>query len=599
MNLERVKKIISINGLRRFILLVLVGCISSLTDAIAIAAMLPVVFVITNPKALFNNDYFLYALKYLDKYFDVTQNDILIFLLIICCLVIITATWIKYKYIYTLNDYLSNLQHKLNLKLLNLQMSNDYEYFILENSSNLTNTIVVQSDKFVNLFIRNIFSVIQSFISLILIFCFLLYVEHSVAIISVLTLSFIFLIIYKITNKKIQLLGKECTKYGRRTNLAVGEIYRGIKAIKLLPEKSHCLDKVKIPSNSYRLSFTKSLVFQSLPTIVTESLIYVLIITSVIFLIYFSSNFTKNLYDLLPVFGIYVMAILRIKPHISSILSGCLQLNSSIAASGFVFKEMEVNRNYIPEKFIKPLKFEESLKFKNLNFKYKGADNYVLQNFNLIIKKGSFTGIIGKTGSGKSTLMDILLGLLHPTCGAMSVDQTLLNRSNSSSWQSMIGYVPQEIFLTDSTISENIAFGQNKENIDLKQLQHICKLCLIDEFINNLPKGVNSPVGETGVCLSGGQRQRIGLARALYFRPSILVLDEATSALDVVTERKILNNLSKNIYGITTIMVTHRPSTLVNCDHVLCLEEGQIKFDGDYQEFLLSDIELSRVLDSN
>ena len=599
MHLEILKKIILLNGFSRFIYIVSLAFISSLADAFALAAMIPVVFVITNQEAIFKNEYFTYALNNLYKHFYFTENEVLIFLLIGCMIVIIIAALFKYNYVYKLNKYLANLQYILNLNLINLQIRNDYEYFILENTSNLTNTIVVQNDKFVNHYLRNIFTIFASIASLLLISIFLIYVDYIATIISFSVLFLICFFLYKIVNKKVQLYGKECVEFSRRMNLCVAEIYRGIKAIKLLPQKNHCLDNFKESGSLYRNSLMKCIIFQSIPSIVTESFVYLLITISVTFIIFLSPNFTTDLYNILPTLGIYAMAILRIKPHVSQVLSGVLQLNSAISSVEYVLKELRSSTKSLLPKINNSLKFEHSFKLENVYFKYTGSEKYVLLNINLTIRKGSFTGIAGKTGSGKSTLMDILLGLLHSSKGSMIIDQTLIDRSNLSSLQSMIGYVPQEIFLTDSTIAENIAFGFNKELLDYNHLKEICKLCLIDEFIDDLPNGVHSPVGETGVCLSGGQRQRIGLARALYFRPSILVLDEATSALDVVTENKILKNLNEKITGITTIMVTHRPSTLVNCDNILCLEKGQIKFHGNYHEFLSSDIDLSRMIDPN
>lgn len=599
MHLEILKKIILLNGIRRSIYIVSLAFISSLTDAIALAAMIPVVFVITNQQAIFKNEYFTYALNNLYKHFYFTENEVLIILLIVCMIIIIFAALFKYTYVYKLNKYLADLQYNLNLKLINLQIRNEYEYFILENTSNLTNTIVIQNDKFINHYLRNIFTIFSSIVSLLLIFIFLLYVDHLVAIISILVLFLIFFFLYRITNKKVQLYGKECTEYSRAMNLCVAEIYRGIKAIKLLPQKVHFLDNLKESSSLYRNSFMKCVIFQSIPSIVTESFVYLLITLSVTFIIFLSPNFTSNIYNILPTLGIYAMAILRIKPHVSQVLSGVLQLNSTNAAVEYVLKVLRSRTNSLLPKITKSLKFEDSLKFEKLYFMYSGSEKYVLHDFNLTIRKGSFTGIAGKTGSGKSTLMDIILGLLHSSKGSMIIDKTLVDHSNISSWQSMIGYVPQEIFLTDSTIAENIAFGQNKESIDVKYLNDICKLCLIDEFTNDLPKGIFSPVGETGVCLSGGQRQRIGIARALYTKPCVLVLDEATSALDSSTENKILHSLSHLKKHMTVIMVTHRLSTLANCDKVIYLEKGKMKFDGNYQEFLTCDLELSRIIKPN
>ena len=584
-NYKVLKNILLLNDKTSFYKLLLIISLGSIFDAISVASMFPVVLIITSPDTFLNNVHIMYALEYINKYVYITENELFIYVLSGCAITITISAFVKFKYIFKINNYLSNLQHNLTLYLIKKQLKKPYEYFVNENSSNLTNTIVVQTDKFINLFVRNLLVIIASFTSLILIFTFLLYINYSIALYSLFALSFLFFILYSVINRKVRLHGQESTIHARTLNLSVSEIYRGIKAFKLLSSPNHCLNKISKTSELYKRSFLKCMLFQSLPSVITESIIYLLIILSVLIIILYSYNFHNEILYLLPVFGTYVIAVIKIKPHVSSILTGILHAKSALASAEYIINEFDEyidsinqNKNF---KFI----MSNELTLKNMCFKYKNSNNYVLKNINISIKCGSFTGIVGSTGAGKSTLMDILLGLLEFDSGSYAVDDIEINSSNVHHLQSIIGYVPQEIFLSDTTIAQNIAFGQNVETIDTDYLEYVCKATLVDEFIGDLTSGYNSSVGETGIRFSGGQKQRIGLARALYLKPSILVLDEATSALDSVTESKILNSLKNFDKNMSLIMVTHRLSTLINCDQVICLKKGVITFQGTYSKF--------------
>lgn len=584
-NYKVLKNILLLNDKTSFYKLLLIISLGSIFDAISVASMFPVVLIITSPDTFLNNVHILYALEYINKHVYITENELFIYVLSGCAITITISAFVKFKYIFKINNYLSNLQHNLTLYLIKKQLTKPYEYFVNENSSNLTNTIVVQADKFINLFVRNLLVIIASFTSLILIFTFLLYINYSIALYSLFALSFLFFILYSVINRKVRLHGQESTIHARTLNLSVSEIYRGIKAFKLLSSPNHCLNKISKTSELYKQSFLKCMLFQSLPSVITESIIYLLIILSVLIIILYSYNFHNEILYLLPVFGTYVIAVIKIKPHVSSILTGILHAKSALASAEYIINEFNEYIDSITQN--KNFKFimSNELTLKNMCFKYKNSNNYVLKNINISIKCGSFTGIVGSTGAGKSTLMDILLGLLEFDSGSYAVDDIEINSSNVHHLQSIIGYVPQEIFLSDTTIAQNIAFGQNVETIDTDYLEYVCKATLVDEFIGDLTSGYNSSVGETGIRFSGGQKQRIGLARALYLKPSILVLDEATSALDSVTESKILNSLKNFDKNMSIIMVTHRLSTLINCDQVICLKKGVITFQGTYSKF--------------
>ena len=243
----------------------------------------------------------------------------------------------------------------------------------------------------------------------------------------------------------------------------------------------------------------------------------------------------------------------------------------------------------LPEKneIVKPIPFERIIELNDIVFKYPGTEEPVIRNQSLEIRKNTTVGLVGPTGCGKTTLVDIILGLLRPEQGIITVDDLEVNDVNIRSWQANLGYVPQVIYLTDDTITANIAFGIDPKKIDIEAVKKAAEIANLSDFIEReLPSGYDTVIGERGIRLSGGQRQRLGIARALYTDPSVLVMDEATSALDGITENAVMEAI-ENLTGTKTIIIiAHRLTTLVKADIIYMLEKGKIKDSGTYKKLL-------------
>ena len=266
----------------------------------------------------------------------------------------------------------------------------------------------------------------------------------------------------------------------------------------------------------------------------------------------------------------------RLLPVVQQIYASLSSIQSGRDSLIDVLDLLNQNIPKIDEKKMKKIIFNKSISFNSLGFKYSKSNVKVLRNINLEIKKGSRIGIIGKTGSGKSTLLDILMYLLKPTEGSLSIDGKELSISNYKSWQGLISHVPQEIFITDATIAENIALGENIKNINFKKIKEISKKAQIHDFIENLDQKYFTKVGELGSRLSGGEKQRLGIARALYRKSSLIILDEATSSLDSQTEESIMNAIRKLDKSMTFVIVAHRLKTLKDCNVLIKLDKGSI-----------------------
>jgi ATP-binding cassette, subfamily B, bacterial PglK len=292
--------------------------------------------------------------------------------------------------------------------------------------------------------------------------------------------------------------------------------------------------------------------------------------------------------EILPMIGLYAFAAYRIKPAIHGIYSGFSSLKFGKPSVDKIHNDIKKHGDVILHKEnIPKLDNNKCLSLQNLNYAYPGSDKHALFDININIPFGTSVGIIGGTGAGKTTLVDIILGLLSPIEGSIKISGKKLYSDNIKSWQKSLGYVPQDIYLNDATISENIALGIPLNEIDNVQVHECAKIAQIHNFIDKeLPMKYNTKVGERGVRLSGGQRQRIGIARALYRNPKVLVFDEATSALDAETERAVIKAINLLNQCKTMIFITHRLSTVKDCDQIINLEDGKVVHkDLKYSDF--------------
>jgi ABC-type multidrug transport system fused ATPase/permease subunit len=291
---------------------------------------------------------------------------------------------------------------------------------------------------------------------------------------------------------------------------------------------------------------------------------------------YSFSQQTDGILKIIPMLGLLALAAQRLLPVLQQLYSAWTGIRGSQASLQDVLDMLDQPLPSIINK-IKPISFNQSIQLKKIKFNYPSTKAYILKDINLTIKKGSCVGFIGATGQGKSTLLDILMGLLSPTHGSLKIDGKVIGSKNNRSWQIHIAHVPQSIFLADSSIAENIAFGVPKKEIDHDRVMKAARQAQIEKTIEGWPKKYQTYVGERGVRLSGGQRQRIGIARALYKDSDVIILDEATSALDAKTEAAVMKAIYDFNKEITLIIVAHRLTTLKNCDNIVEIENGSIK----------------------
>jgi ABC-type multidrug transport system fused ATPase/permease subunit len=303
-------------------------------------------------------------------------------------------------------------------------------------------------------------------------------------------------------------------------------------------------------------------------------------------------NQTGNFNSALPIISLYAFAGYRLLPALQQIYVSFTQLIFVGPSLSKLFNDM-TNKNILVENQDEGFLFPKNqIVLKNICYDYPDSKRTTIKNINIEILAKSIVGFVGPTGSGKTTLVDIILGLLDPKKGSLEIDGKIITKQNIRSWQRSIGYVPQNIYLSDDTIAANIAFGVQRNEIDLDLIEKSSKIANLHNFIiNELPKKYDTIIGERGVRLSGGQRQRIGIARALYNNPKVLILDEATSSLDNQTEELVIKQVLNSNQDMTIIMIAHRLNTVKECDIIFKFDKGEITDQGSYQKVIINHVE--------
>ena len=444
--------------------------------------------------------------------------------------------------------------------------------------------------------ITNTFSYILSFIKLIreslilvALFIFLIVVDPLISLTTLLLMGIPVSFFYYFYKKKLKLKGKILQTLQGEQIKTVNQSLGAIKDTIILNKEYHFVTNFKkLIQNSEGIIFFGNLISQS-PRLLLEVVALFSLAMISIFLIFFG----KTTESILPLISLLTISVVRFIPALNVITSSLTTIRFRQPSFDYIVKEIEnsvsnpifLKKDTLTEKDKKDFKLNDAILLKDISFDYDVGKKTTLKNINLQIKQGTCVGIIGKSGSGKSTLVDIMLGLLEPQKGGVYFDNKNINHELSL-WQKQIGYIPQDIYLLDDTIKKNIAFGLTEEEIDEKLLLQTLKVSQLKDFVDTLPDTINTIVGNRGVKLSGGERQRVGIARALYYMPTIMVFDEATSSLDIENENNILDEIYENKDDKTLIIISHRNNTVKYCDLIYVLEDGKLIDQGSFKEIM-------------
>ena len=534
--------------------------ISTLLETVGIGIIFPLLELIVNgqfSKNLFGLELINYSSKF--------EIEKLLFYTIIF---IIVLYFIKSIYLvcffYWQNKFTQNIFKNMSENLFKTYLREPMQFYYKRNSSELIRNTLMECKNFgglMNLYLRLIVEII-----LVLgVGAVVFYIEPLKTLtVSIFLITFIFLF-YFFTRKKIYEYGLVRTSTTSKKLKIIQESFGGIKDIKLKSSESFFINLYKLFLKKFTTAaYIQQTIIDS-PRIVIEFIF--IVILSITLLFYISEKY--DLLQLLPIIGLYAVTSFRVIPSVLKILNYFQQikgLKPSLEILDKEFKGLKFDEE-IKDSSFEDFNFNKNIKVVNVNFAYNEKNN-VLKDFSLNIKKNSCLGITGKSGEGKSTLADLIMGIISPDNGQILVDDQDIKK-NIKGWQKNIGFVSQSIFLLDSSIKENIAFGVKKENVNKDLVHKALEDAQIKDFIFTLKDGIETEVGERGLRLSGGQIQRIGIARELYRKPSLLILDEATSGLDQETENEFLECLEKIRNKMTIIIVSHRKNTLKNCDEII------------------------------
>ncbi len=553
----------------RSIFTILIMILSSLSEVISLSLVIPFLLILTSPNEIWNFP----IIKFLSFLINVDDSSQLIFYVsLLFILSSLVSASVRIFNLFCITKLTASIGNYLAYESFRRMLYQDYTFHININTSEIISNITLNVSRTV-LILNQLFLLFTSiFISTALVSS-LLIVNTKITIYALFIFSFAYLLIALSTKEKLSSNSKLITK---SSNLQIKFLQEGLGSIRdILINSSYryFLDLFNKADSNLRLSLAENQVIASFPRYAIESLGIVLIV-----IVSMKFQADSNAINLIPLLGTLAFASQKLIPSIQQIYASFSNIrsysSSLVSVIDLVSKPIKENQ------FIKAsdsIIFTKEIELNNVYFKYIDSGPLILKNINFKIYKGQRIGIVGKTGSGKSTLLDILMGLLKPTEGKFLID----NKENQkeiliSNWRSLISHVPQNIFLTDGTFTENIAFGVKNTNIDYERVKIVAKKACLLDLIEGTENGFETKVGERGVRLSGGQRQRIGIARALYRRSQILFLDEATSALDVNTEKELIKNINSLSDDITIIMIAHRLCTLKLCDTIYEVKNGRL-----------------------
>jgi len=509
--------------------------------------------------------------------FEIDTDEIFLSLLLIFLLFyIIKIVFLTFFHWFEAN-FLFSYKEKLSNKLFKEYLNQDFNFFYNRNSSEFIRNLVTEVGQFVTYLIC-VLKLSLEIVILIGIFCFLAYINVYFAFLISLILLFFFYLYFFLLKDRLATWGRQKQSNVQKLIQFMQEGFDGIKIIKLLGREKFFVNKFQFHNVYLSKIYTKTYFIQGVPRLVFE-LVGIFLIISSLFFLYYSG---KTFIEITQILSIYVAASFRILPSINKMTSSLQQIKYHYPSLNLLYNELKSFKKE-SQLFDEKFSFNKSIFADIKKFKYPNSKNFEISNVKLDISKGQKIGIIGQTASGKSTIVEIITGILEPTKGSIIVDGRSIF-SNIRGWQKMIGLVPQKIFILDESLRNNILFGlDNKKYTDDKIISVIKKFSL-ESLLKRLPDGLDGNLGEKGINLSGGEIQRIGFCRALIYDPEVLFLDEATSSLDVNTESQILDEL-KVFKEKTIISIAHRINTLRHCDKIYRFNNGKIVDEGNFDKF--------------
>ncbi|MDU8943273.1 ABC transporter ATP-binding protein [Ovoidimarina sediminis] len=575
---------------RRFWLVVAVTFVISAFEAASVVAILPFLQILSDPGIIETT-------PTLARLYDLSglQSTNAFLIAIGCAVLLLTTAGLASKIltIWITTRFALMRSYTLSARLLSVYLSQPYRWYLTKNSADIGTDVLAEVDILARDALLPAMRLIPELFSVALIGIALCLIEPAVAIGSVALIGGGFLLVYLVVQRLLLRVGARRLGANNQRFRLVQEATGGIKDVKILGLEQTYLNRFKDPARRMAEAQTTGQIVMHTPRFALEALAFCGMIVLILFMLIRSEG---DLAQVVPTLGLLAAAGLRLFPALQQVYFRSSLLRQTRAALEKIHTDLVSLEHHDIDETRGRLDLTRALEMKQIAFNYEGGERPVLHGIDLCLPARTSLGLVGGTGAGKTTLVDIILGLLPVGGGAFTVDGTAIEGENLRRWQKSIGYVPQQIYLSDATLAENIAFGVPEDEIDLEAVMAAARIANLHDFVlETLPDGYRTRVGERGVRLSGGQRQRIGIARALYRKPTTLVLDEATSALDNLTELAVMEAIRRLAGEVTLIIIAHRLSTVKDCDQILLLRDGLVAAQGTFAEIIAADEEFARM----
>ncbi len=553
--------------------------LAAFAEILSIGALLPLLAILTRPDDIYSFAY----IEWLLKFHDGSENQLIFIVLVIYGALTLLAGAVRLVLVWSSARLSFAIGVDFGFSIYRRTLYQPYAVHCSRNSSQVINAILSKVNTVIFAIVLPILTLLSSCLILLATTLGLFLINPEVSFFIFLVGGFTYLIIILVARRQLKVNSNLIASNSTDLIKVLQEGLGGIRDILIDGSQEKYCTEFRKYDYSLRMAQCRNLFIGSSPRYIVETFGILMILI----LIYFISYQPGGIVGALPVLGVLVLGIQKILPLLQQIYSS---LTGFLGSQASLKDVVELLEQHLPEKTTSgddsQITFTESIKFNKVDFRYNSQNELILRDVNLLIKKGERVGFFGSTGGGKSTLLDILMGLLEPTDGHLEIDGVRLNLLNRQAWQQHISHVPQNIFLVDGTLEENIAFSISKNEIDSVRVREVAKLAQISNTIEEWPEQYETIVGERGVRLSGGQRQRIGIARALYKQAKVIILDEATSALDNETEQAVMDAISALDDQVTLLIVAHRLSTLKKCDRIMLVGDASVQPIGTYEDML-------------
>jgi ATP-binding cassette, subfamily B, bacterial PglK len=574
-NILQLYNYLSLKKKIKLYLLFFLFIVNSIFELISLGAVVPFLGVIINPEIIYANP----IINDISRYYGLQiASDLVLPITVIFALLTIISAILRIIVLRINTSFAFSAGHEISCLIYKKILQQPYEYHLINSNSKSISTIINRSDQAMFWVMLPALNIISYSVIFIFLLFGLFFIDIYISIIATSSLAISYAIFIFFSRIKLNINSRTVNTNVSNILSTLQDSLNGIRYIILGNLQNKQLEKYKQFDLPLREAYASNLFIAGFPKFIMES-IGILVI---IFIAYFSIQFSSNPSTVLPKLGALALAAQRMLPALQQIYGGLVSIKGSSNALEEIISCLLLRDKSITMKSIRRIKFENSIKLNSAFFRFTDKEENTLQDVNLVINKGSRVAIIGETGAGKTTLVDILMGLLPLHKGQLLVDDTpLKTNSQIKSWQSRISHVPQDFYLSDSTIAENIAYGIPLNEIDMNKVKFVANQASMTNFIAKKKNGFLSNVGDKGSRLSGGEKQRIIIARALYKDADLLIFDEGTSALDNKTEEAVMNTIRKLSLDLTIIIIAHRLSTIKYCDKVFEVNNRKIKIKND------------------